>query len=424
MRLPAVHRARSGAVASVVTLALLAPAAAGAVPEDLRNELTQAQQRLDDLDTTASTAVEAYNEAAAALAAAQGELASATGAIETLADDVAIHQHEADGLIREMAKLGPGLQLQALLAAENPGQVAARTAMVRRLYRQQTVTLEAFIEQRDELDAMRQRLAADRTDAAMREQATAERRAELEQTLAQQKDEVGDLTARIAEIERQEAAEAARVEAARVAAARAEAARVEATRAEAARAARDAAARAEAARTVATEDRTTARPSPPATTPPQTPAPRVTTPPPPQPAATTPFEPTPPPAAEPPPPPAAGVRTSGQAAVDAALTQVGKPYRWGGSGPDSYDCSGLTSWAWAHSGVSLPHSSRMQFASTTPITRGELSPGDMIFFGSPIHHVAIYIGDGRVVEAPYSGTTVRVSSRALGRSDIAGYRRP
>lgn len=123
-----------------------------------------------------------------------------------------------------------------------------------------------------------------------------------------------------------------------------------------------------------------------------------------------------------PPRPAPAPNARAQAAVDAALTQVGKPYQWGASGPDSYDCSGLTMWAWARAGVSLPHNSGAQYAATTRVGRGDWEPGDLLFFGSPIHHVGMYIGNGQMVEAPYSGQSVRVNSAS--RSDYVGAGRP
>ncbi len=113
---------------------------------------------------------------------------------------------------------------------------------------------------------------------------------------------------------------------------------------------------------------------------------------------------------------------SAKAAVDAALSQVGKPYQWGAAGPDSYDCSGLTMWAWAHAGVALPHNSGAQHAATRRVTQGDWEPGDLLFFGSPIHHVGMYIGNGKMVEAPYSGQVVRVNSAF--RSDYVGAGRP
>lgn len=111
-----------------------------------------------------------------------------------------------------------------------------------------------------------------------------------------------------------------------------------------------------------------------------------------------------------------------QAAVDAALSQVGKPYQWGAAGPDSYDCSGLTMWAWAHAGVSLTHSSAAQYGATSRVSQSDWQPGDLLFYGSPIHHVGMYIGGGRMVEAPYTGASVRVVSPY--RSDYVGAGRP
>jgi cell wall-associated NlpC family hydrolase len=120
--------------------------------------------------------------------------------------------------------------------------------------------------------------------------------------------------------------------------------------------------------------------------------------------------------------PAPAPNGGAQTAVDAALSQVGKPYEWAAEGPDSYDCSGLTLWAWAHAGVSLPHNSQMQQAAITPVSQSDLQPGDLMFFGSPVHHVSMYIGNGQMVEAPYSGQFVRVVSSS--RSDFAGAGRP
>ena len=120
--------------------------------------------------------------------------------------------------------------------------------------------------------------------------------------------------------------------------------------------------------------------------------------------------------------PAPAPNARAQAAVDAALSQIGKPYQWGASGPDSYDCSGLTMWAWARAGVSLPHNSGAQYSATKPVSQPDLAPGDLLFYGNPIHHVSMYIGNGQMVEAPYTGSHVRVTS--VGRSDYVGAGRP
>lgn len=109
-------------------------------------------------------------------------------------------------------------------------------------------------------------------------------------------------------------------------------------------------------------------------------------------------------------------------AVEAALSQIGKPYQWAAAGPDSYDCSGLTMWAWAQAGVSLPHNSGAQYAATPRVPRSDWQPGDLLFFGSPIHHVAMYIGNGQMVAAPYTGSQVSIFSAY--RSDYVGAGRP
>ncbi len=105
------------------------------------------------------------------------------------------------------------------------------------------------------------------------------------------------------------------------------------------------------------------------------------------------------------------VPASGRAkvVVDWALTQLGKPYSWGSGGPNSYDCSGFTSAAWRQAGVSLPHSSRAQFGVGRRVDRNSLQPGDLVFYYSPISHVGIYIGGGRIVHAARPGVGVVIS---------------
>lgn len=101
---------------------------------------------------------------------------------------------------------------------------------------------------------------------------------------------------------------------------------------------------------------------------------------------------------------------SGRAAtaLRTAYAQLGDPYRWGGTGPNSFDCSGLTMYAWASAGVSLPHSSAAQYATGRKISRSDLQPGDLVFYYSPIHHVAMYVGGGKIIDAPYPGKSVHI----------------
>ncbi len=114
----------------------------------------------------------------------------------------------------------------------------------------------------------------------------------------------------------------------------------------------------------------------------------------------------PPPSADPP-APASGVAR----ALAFARSQIGDPYVWGAAGPSSWDCSGLTMGAWRAGGISLPHYSVAQYAQSTPISRSSLRPGDLVFWGSSsspssIYHVALYAGNGMIIQAPRTGRDV------------------
>ena len=126
------------------------------------------------------------------------------------------------------------------------------------------------------------------------------------------------------------------------------------------------------------------------------------------------------PAAPAPPPIPSGARSS--VALSAAYAEVGKPYVYGGAGPGAFDCSGLTMWAFAEAGISLPHSAAAQYGYGTHVSRDQLQPGDLVFFdeGGGIGHVGIYAGNGTMVDAPHSGATVGV--HALYPSFVGGTR--
>ncbi len=97
------------------------------------------------------------------------------------------------------------------------------------------------------------------------------------------------------------------------------------------------------------------------------------------------------------------------AAVAFAHAQLGKPYVYAAAGPDSYDCSGLTMAAWRAGGISLPHYSGAQYSRLKKVSMSALQPGDLIFWGSGGgDHVAIYIGGGKIISAPYTGAVVRI----------------
>ena len=120
--------------------------------------------------------------------------------------------------------------------------------------------------------------------------------------------------------------------------------------------------------------------------------------------------------------PAAAPTEAAAIAVQTALAQVGKPYVVAASGPNGFDCSGLTQFAYAAAGVSLPHSSRTQSTMGAAVSRADLQPGDLVFFYSPVSHVGMYIGNGQMVHASVSGRPVAVTS--VDKPGYAGARRP
>lgn len=111
------------------------------------------------------------------------------------------------------------------------------------------------------------------------------------------------------------------------------------------------------------------------------------------------------------------------AAIAAAQSQLGVPYKFAMSSPgEAFDCSGLTKYAWGKAGVSLPHQSAQQYAVTPHIPKDQAQPGDLIFYHSPIGHVAIYLGGGMLIHAPATGDVVKISS--VNWSKVVGVSRP
>lgn len=359
-------------VALVPTVAVAVPDDAPlAPPLDLTDELQQARDRLAELDATVSLAVEEFNAATVHLERLQAQQAETAARVDALTAEVTGLEATTTAFVRSMYMHGSTSGLASVLQSDGVTEAGRGLAVMQRLTRQRQAQVELLGARRQELAAAEHQLAVQVAEAERRQEATAARRDDVEDLIAAQRDEVDDLRSRIAEAERQ------------------------AQRA-AERQAREAAER--AAQAAAREAAQEATPAP------TTPAPGTDPPPQPDPA-----------------PP--GTRKSADTAVQAALSQVGKPYEYAADGPDSYDCSGLTKWAWARAGVALTHYSRAQYEETTRITRVQLQPGDLVFYGSPIHHVAMYVDGTSVVEAPYTGANVRVREDGLLRSDIVGYGR-
>jgi cell wall-associated NlpC family hydrolase len=111
----------------------------------------------------------------------------------------------------------------------------------------------------------------------------------------------------------------------------------------------------------------------------------------------------------------------GVEALRAAATQLGKPYKWGATGPSSFDCSGLTSWSFKQAGVTLPRSSFQQARVGSSVSWDNMRPGDLVFYYSPPSHVGIYAGGGKMIDAPQTGDVVKYQT--VSSSAFSGARR-
>lgn len=104
-----------------------------------------------------------------------------------------------------------------------------------------------------------------------------------------------------------------------------------------------------------------------------------------------------------------------------AMSKIGRPYVWGAAGPDTFDCSGLTMWAYKQVGINLPHYTGSQWNAGTHVSRSQLQPGDLVFFYSDLHHMGMYVGDGKMLHAPHTGDVVKIAPMA-GRPFAGGVR--
>jgi cell wall-associated NlpC family hydrolase len=353
------RHAAAALLAAVLVLSLMPAATAQPAPN-----LQQAEQRLSTLEQDAALAVDRYEEAQAQLDELQQEAGAASRRVRLLeakAREGREHVAEiASGLYRSAGQS----ELQWLLSAEGINDAGLRAGYVGAIQHAHTRTIERAAADQRALEADLAQLRESSEAAQATEAELGRLRAELESMAADQRREVSGI--------------------------------------------RDALARADAERLQA-QQRTTA----PSTRPGRTTGPSF---------GQSPRQAGPQAGLAPPAQSAPAPKGGAATAVQAAMSQMGKPYRWGGAGPNSYDCSGLMMWAYARAGISLPHSSRAQYAATTRVSRAALQPGDLVFFGSPIHHVGMYIGNGQMVEAPYSGQVVRV--RSIARSDYVGAGRP
>jgi cell wall-associated NlpC family hydrolase len=355
---------RAVAVAGIATATTVAfsPSAAA----DPSPSVAEVARQVTDLDGQASLEVERYLQAQQKVDDVQrrADAAAQRAAAEQARLDAV--KGQMSGVVAAAYRNGADSSLVALVSNGGPQSYLDRVSALDRLAQSQADVLAQIATERSRATA--DKAAADRELRALREahQQLADRKDQVERTLRAQQ----ALLANLQEQDRQ------RVEAARAAA---EAAAVPAPAARASRGgARTAAPAAAAPAAVA-------------------PAAMYTG-------------------------PATG---RAQIAVQEAYRQLGKPYQYGGSGPDSFDCSGLTSWVWRAAGVALPRTAQSQYDSGRKVAQSDVQPGDLVYFGGStgsIGHVGVYIGNGNMISAPHTGDVVKIQPAF--RSDFVGATRP
>lgn len=362
-----------------------APGGAGADPiEDKRNEARKVADELERLHEQADLAVEDFLAAQAALEAAQERVGAAEAVVRQADDRVAateaalaairdrLRRSAVDAYVRQDA----ADPLLIVLEHTGPADVA-RSTYVKAALRADLTLTDRIVDAKEDADIAVAESTSAREALADERDALAGVAADLDQRRAEADERVAAHTKALAKVQG-ELAELVRAEEERR--------RAEEERLAREKAAREAAAREAARKAAAAKARASGG------------------------AAT---------AGKEVPPPSPGAK----GAIAAAMSQLGVPYRYAGSTPGvAFDCSGLTMWAWGQAGVDLPHSSRMQFASLPQVPVDQLQPGDLVFFGSPIHHVGMYIGNDQMVHAPHTGDVVKVVT--VWRRDLVGAARP
>jgi cell wall-associated NlpC family hydrolase len=406
-RAPRVRRSASLIVAAVATLVALLPAQGSATPiDDKRAEAARIQDRLDALNQELSARDEQVNQA-------QLELDAATAKVEEAKQRIASVTGERDSARSAFDQRVAELYVGA--SSPNPVtflQDATRDDVGARLVYGDLLA-DGHIGDVQRLTVLQGDLDAEQAVLEQAEQVAQAKLREVQDGQAQLQELVGQQQAVLQTVQ----GELAQLVAAEEARRRAEEERLARERyqaqlaAEQARAQQQAEARRQAAAAQAEARRQAAArtTTAPTTAPAADPAPTATNAPGNAPANVDGGG-------------GGGGGGSGSAVVDAARKYLGIPYRYGGSGPNNFDCSGLTAYVYREFGVNLPHSAEWQYTSLPHVSRDSLQPGDLVFFGSPIHHVGIYVGNGQMLDAPHTGTVVQI--RTMLRNDYVGAARP
>ncbi|MFF3815969.1 NlpC/P60 family protein [Streptomyces bluensis] len=390
-------RARTGirtpalATAALTSVALFSQTANAAPSTDDKPSLEEVEKKVGDLYRQAESATEKYN-------AAEEKTAKQKKRVATLLDDVA---QRTEKLNEAREQLGSFAAAQyrtgaaapdtaAMLLADSPQDYFDQTQLMDRLTERQKEVVDDYITQRTETAQKRQE-AAEGLESLTQSQSTLKSsKAKVQAKLTEARELLAELTAeekaRLAAIEKekQEEAERRAEELARRQAAEAEKER-QAAEAEKERQAAEAEKQKQAAQEQNSGSSSTV----------EAPAEDST------------------------------YATKAAKTIAFARAQIGKPYVWGATGPDSYDCSGLTQDAWKAAGVDLPRTTYDQVNAGTTVSLADARPGDLVFFYDDITHVGLYIGNGMMIHAPKPGTYVREESIFYdGESSIHSVVRP
>ncbi|MFE1437963.1 NlpC/P60 family protein [Streptomyces sp. NPDC058739] len=360
------------ATAALTSVALLSQTANATPSDDDRPSLEEVEKKVDDLYRQAESATEKYNSA-------KERTTKQRKQVDTLLDDVAKRTQKLNDAREELGSFAAAQyrtgsaapDTATFLLADSPQDYFDQNQLMDRLTGRQKDAVDDYVTQQSE--TMEKRREATESLATLTDSQTELRtaKATVQKKLSDARELLSQLTAeekaRLAQIEEQKREEAAR-KAAELAAQQAEEQRE-----------REAAAAEAAAREAAQPDPAPS-PSTGTTETPSTPAPDTST------------------------------STKGDKAVAFARTQIGKPYVWGATGPDSYDCSGLTGAAWKAAGVTLPRTTWDQVNAGTTVSLTDARPGDLVFFYDDLSHVGLYIGNGMMIHAPKPGAYVREES--------------
>jgi peptidoglycan DL-endopeptidase CwlO len=372
----------------------------------IRAELAAANQRMQETAVKAEQAAEAYNGAQWRLQQARRDARAADRHARIASADVIQQRRSYAASVVSSYEMGPSLSpISAIQGSSGIGSVLSKLATLQNAQAAMDGTYDSFRASstlagvaRSQADAARATaLATQARQARDAAAAAASVAAATTQQIAARKTH---LIHRLAALQHVSVHLAAKRQAGIEAAAQAAAQRAAET---AARKAARKAARQQAALVAAQQAAQQQTDTGPGSGPTAAP----TSPPTPEPSSSPTTPPSPPSPPTGPPAPASGA----QAAIAFARAQIGDPYVWGATGPDAWDCSGLTMGAWRAGGISLPHYSVAQYEQSTPISASSLRPGDLVFWGSSsspssIYHVALYVGNGMIIQAPRTGRDV------------------